>query len=102
MAARGRKRQAKTDRSDSGLLRDLLQSGDLPESWIPPEAVLEWRKRVRLYKSLVDQGTQRVERIHAEPYHHRAAVPEGAIRAGKTQALFAGPRLYVRRTARQR
>ena len=54
-AARGRKRHAKTDRSDARLLRELLQSGDLPESWIPPTAVLEWRERVRLYKSLVDQ-----------------------------------------------
>src|SRR5918994_560238 len=42
-AARGRKRHAKTDRSDARLLRELLQSGDLPESWIPPTAVLEWR-----------------------------------------------------------
>ena len=29
---RGRKRHAKTDRSDSRLLRELLHSGDLPES----------------------------------------------------------------------
>src|SRR6266568_3441481 len=32
MAARGRKRHAKTDKTDSGLLRHLLCSGDLPES----------------------------------------------------------------------
>src|SRR5215210_4864474 len=56
-AARGRKRRAKTDRSDAGLLRELLQAGELPESWIPPPAVLEWRERARLYKSLVDQRT---------------------------------------------
>ena len=31
-AARGRKRHAKTDRSDARLLRELLQSGELPES----------------------------------------------------------------------
>jgi len=30
-AARGRKKHAKTDRSDARLLRELLQSGDLPE-----------------------------------------------------------------------
>ena len=47
-AARGRKKRAKTDRSDARLLRELLVSGDLPESWVPPEAVLEWRERVRL------------------------------------------------------
>ena len=42
-AARGRKRHAKTDRSDARMLRELLQSGELPESWIPPTDVLEWR-----------------------------------------------------------
>ena len=51
-AARGRKHRAKTDRSDAQLLRELLQHGELPESWIPPALVLEWRERVRLYKSL--------------------------------------------------
>jgi hypothetical protein len=56
-AARGPKRHAKTDRSDSRLLRELLADGKLPESWIAPEVVLEWRERVRVYKSLVDQRT---------------------------------------------
>src|SRR5262249_58146525 len=42
-AARGNKHRAKTDRSDARLLRELLQRGELPESWIPPEIVLEWR-----------------------------------------------------------
>jgi hypothetical protein len=42
-AARGPKRHAKTDRSDCRLLRELLQDGKLPESWIAPEVVLEWR-----------------------------------------------------------
>ena len=55
-AARGRKRRAKTDRSDARLLRDLLVAGELPESWIPPEPVLEWRERVRLYVSLVQSA----------------------------------------------
>ena len=38
-AARGKKRRAKTDRSDAQLLRELLQRSELPESWIPPTAV---------------------------------------------------------------
>ena len=42
-AARGRKHRAKTDRTDARLLRELLVAGELPESWIPPEPVLEWR-----------------------------------------------------------
>jgi transposase len=65
-AARGRKKRAKTDRSDARLLRELLASGDLPESWVPPEAVLEWRERVRLYKTLLDQRRMWIQRIHAE------------------------------------
>jgi len=47
-ARRGRKRRAKTDRSDARHLRELLVKGDLPESWIPPAHVLEARTRVRL------------------------------------------------------
>jgi transposase len=102
MAARGRKRHAKTDRSDSGLLRDLLQSGDLPESWIPPEIVLEWRERVRLYKALVDQRTQWVQRIHAECYQHGVAVPEAQIRTDKTRAWLSGEAVELTVAARQR
>jgi transposase len=44
-AKRGRKRRAKTDRSDARHLRELLVKGDLPESWIPPAQVLEARAR---------------------------------------------------------
>ena len=79
-AARGRKHRAKTDRSDARLLRELLQQGELPESWIPPPVVLEWRERVRLYKSLVDQRLVWIQRIHAELFQHGVAVPEAPIR----------------------
>ncbi len=101
-AARGRKRRAKTDRSDSQLLRELLASGDLPESWIPPEAVLEWRERVRLYVSLINQRTVWCQRIHAELYQHGVAVPEGAIRTPKTRAMLAEESLRLSPAARQR
>ena len=84
-AARGRKHHAKTDRSDARLLRDLLQSGDLPESWIPPTAVLEWRERVRLYKSLVDQRS-RVDA--ADP---RRVVPTRRRRARDSDPLDGHP-----------
>ena len=40
-AARGPKHRAKTDRSDARLLRELLQQGELAESWIRPPIVLE-------------------------------------------------------------
>ena len=49
---RGRKKRAKTDRADARHLRDLLLSGRLPESWIPPEHVLELRSKVRLRHAL--------------------------------------------------
>jgi hypothetical protein len=67
-------------------LRDLLVAGELPESWIPPEPVLEWRERVRLYKSLVARRTVWCQRIHAELYQHGVAVPDGAIRSDSRRA----------------
>ncbi len=101
-AARGRKHRAKTDRTDARLLRDLLAGGELPESWIPPEPVLEWRERVRLYKSLVDQRTVWCQRIHAELYHHGVAVLEGAIRSDKTRGMLADPHVQLSPAARER
>ena len=44
-ALRGRKRRAKTDREDARWLRELLGDGRLPEAWIPPEHVRQWRSR---------------------------------------------------------
>ena len=101
-AARGRKRHAKTDRSDARLLRELLQRGDLPESWIPPSIVLEWRERVRLYKSLVDQRLVWTQRIHAELFQHGVAVPEAQIRSAATRAWLAGDGVTLTPAARQR
>jgi transposase len=101
-ARRGRKRRAKTDRTDARLLRTLLAAGDLPESWIPPTCVLEWRERVRLYKSLVDQRTQWVQRIHAELFQHGLPVPDGEITAAATKAWLCDPGLAVSGAARQR
>jgi transposase len=101
-AARGRKHRAKTDRSDARLLRELLQHGELPESWIPPPIVLEWRERVRLYKSLVDQRLVWMQRIHAELFQHGVAVPESAIRSTQTRALLASNDVVLTEAARQR
>src|SRR3954453_8382219 len=47
-ALRGRKRRAKTDREDARWLRELLAEGRLPEAWIPPEHVRQWRSRARV------------------------------------------------------
>src|SRR3954469_16456840 len=53
-ALRGRKRRAKTDRDDARWLRELLCDGRLPEAWIPPEHVRQWRSRARLRHTLID------------------------------------------------
>jgi transposase len=101
-AARGRKKRAKTDRSDARLLRELLENGDLPESWIPPAAVLEWRERVRLYKTLLDQRGVWIQRIHAELFQHGVALPEGQIRSAETREWLASDKVQLTAAARER
>jgi len=54
-ALRGRKRRAKTDREDARWLRELLTEGRLPEAWIPPEHVRQWRSRARLRHTLIGE-----------------------------------------------
>jgi len=67
---RGRKKRAKTDRADARLLRELVMTGRLPESWIAPERILDLRASVRLRHTLVDQRREWQQRIHAVRYHH--------------------------------
>ena len=69
-ALRGRKRRAKTDREDARWLRELLADGRLPEAWIPPEHVRQWRSRARLRHTLIDERTQWMQRIQATLFHH--------------------------------
>ncbi len=69
-ALRGRKRRAKTDREDARWLRELLAEGRLPEAWIPPEHVRQWRSRARMRHTLIDERTQWMQRIQATLYHH--------------------------------
>ena len=69
-ALRGNKRRAKTDREDARWLRTLLCEGRLPEAWIPPAHVREWRTRARLRKTLVDERTSWLQRVQATLFHH--------------------------------
>ena len=64
-ALRGKKRHAKTDRADARWLRTLLAEGRLPEAWIPPAHVREWRTQTRLRKTLIDERTCWLQRIQA-------------------------------------
>jgi transposase len=67
-ALRGRKRRAKTDREDARWLRELLAEGRLPEAWVPPEHVRQWRSRARLRHTLIGERTQCVPPpVHRTP-----------------------------------
>jgi transposase len=69
-ARRGTKKRAKSDRADARHLRELLMVGRLPESWIPPEHILDLRARVRLRHTLSEQRGEWQQRIQAVLYHH--------------------------------
>jgi transposase len=67
---RGNKKRAKSDRADARHLRELLMISRLPESWIPPDHILDLRARVRLRHTLADQRGEWQQRIQAVLYHH--------------------------------
>lgn len=69
-ARRGPKKRAKSDRQDARHLRELLQAGRVPESWIPPRHILELRSKVRLRHTLIDERGTWQQRIQAQLYHH--------------------------------
>ena len=82
--ARGRKRHAKTGKTDARHLRMLLAEGRLPECWIPPGHILECRALLELYNDLRRERTAWSQRIHAVLFHQGApALGEGALRTEK-------------------
>ena len=65
-------------------LRTLLAEGRLPECWIPPEHILEYRALLETYHDLRAEHTAWVQRIHAVLFHQGApALGEGALRTGQ-------------------
>lgn len=88
-ARRGTKKRAKSDRADARHLRELLMVGRLPESWIPPEHLLDLRARVRLRHTLVDQRREWQQRMQAVLYHHGAPARSGLMSA-ESRAWLAG------------
>jgi transposase len=69
-ALRGNKKRAKNDRADARHHRELLLAGRLPESWIPPDHILDLRARVRLRHALSQQRAEWQQRIQSVLYHH--------------------------------
>ena len=87
---RGPKRRAKTDRTDARLLRELLEQGRLPGSWIPPAWIGDLRTTVRLRKTLVDQRTAWQQRIHAALFHHGLPRPAQELLSRATRGSLEG------------
>src|SRR6266487_3145477 len=59
--ARGRKRHAKTGKTDARHLRQLLADGRLPECWIPPSQILECRALLETYHDLRREHTAQAQ-----------------------------------------
>jgi transposase len=86
---RGRKKRAKTDRTDARLMRELLCGQRLPESWIPPTQVLEVRTLSRLYVALMDERRAWQQRIHAQLFHQGVPPIKDLLSAAGRTALAA-------------
>ena len=87
--ARGRKRHAKTGRTDCRHLRTLLAEGRLPECWIPPARILECRALLETYHDLRAEHTAAAftrwgppRPAPAEPLSAAAGPCQGARRTG--------------------
>src|SRR5215203_4164578 len=80
-----------TSVAEDGKRPDLSTGGAVPVSCIPPAVVLEWRERVRLYKSLVDQ------RPRVDPADPCRVVPPWRRRPGSRDPFGGDTGLAVRR-----
>jgi transposase len=99
-ALRGRRRRAKTDREDARWLRELLAEGRLPEAWIPPEHVRQWRSRSRMRHTLIGERTQWLQRIQATLFHHGVGGTPERLRTADGRAFL--ERLALPADARER
>jgi transposase len=88
---RGPKKRAKGDRADARHLRELLMIGRLPESWIPPDYILDLRARVRLRHTLSEQRGEWQQRIQATLYHHGCPQRRQLMTADGREWLAAQP-----------
>jgi transposase len=88
-ALRGPKRRAKSDRADAKHLRELLEVGMLPQCYIPPDRVLEWRATLELYSDLRIEHSGWVQRIHAVCFHQGATAvgPAGVVRGSRERLM---------------
>jgi len=92
---RGPKRHAKTDKTDSRLLRVHAAAGDLPLCWIPPRHVLECRALLECYHDLRAGHTAWVQRVHAALFHQGAPAFPDLGRAGARAEVQASARAHL-------
>lgn len=82
---KGPKRRAKRDLGDAKHLRELVQQGRVPESWIPPQEILEARALIRLYLDLLEERGAWVERVDAALFHQGVPVTSVVTAAGRAK-----------------
>jgi transposase len=70
-------------------MRDLLAGGRLPECWIPPAQVLEYRALLEACHALRREHTAWVQRVHAVLFHQGAPVFHGLAETGGPARLAA-------------
>jgi transposase len=80
--------------------RQLLTEGRLPEAWIPPAHVREWRSRARLRHTLIGERTQWMQRIQATLFHHGISGTPDKLRTRAGRAFLDG--LELPHDARER
>jgi transposase len=87
-------------RENARWLRELLTEARLPEAWIPPEHVRQWRSRARMRHTLIDERTQWLQRIQASLFHHGVGGTPERLRSADGRAFL--ERLAVPADARER
>jgi Transposase len=83
--ARGRKRHAKTDKTDCRHLRTLLAEGRLPECRLPPGHILECRALLEL-QATCGPGTPPGRSASTRSFSTRAPRPWGRARCAASRA----------------
>ncbi len=67
----------------------LLAEGRLPECWVPPAQILEYRALLETYHDVRREHTAWVQRIHAVFFHQGVpALGEGVLRTGQGLAAL--------------
>lgn len=85
---RGRKRRAKTDKTDARHLRTLVAEGKVPCSWIPPWQACELRALLQLYRDLAEEHMAWAQRIHATLFHQGVPGMAGRLSDPRARALL--------------